>query len=141
MSIILYFSPGDVVGQFTAALPACPFSTFTFSCTVFGNMSGVSTWRMGGSAECTLLHTSAFSSICGQNDAFMARPGTGFGTNTTFFSSTLRGNANPALDGTLVECFGPGNNVHPENRVGNSTLQILGQYISFQLFQYNRSTL
>ena len=126
MSIILYFSLGDVVGQLTAALPTCPGGTFTFNCTVFGNMSGVNTWRVDGS-ECILLHASTFSSLCGQNDDFVARPGTGFGANTTFFSSTLRGTADPALDGILVECFGPGNNVHPDNMVGNSTLQILGQ--------------
>ena len=81
--------------------------------------------------ECTLAHTStSSSSACGPNSALTARPGNGFGTSGPSFTSTLSGTATPALDGTLVECFGQANNVDPENRVGNSTLQILGVYIS-----------
>ena len=48
----------------------------------------------------------------------------------TFFSSTLNGTATPTLNGTLVECFGPANNIDPGDRVGSSTIQILGQWSS-----------
>ena len=46
--------------------------------------------------------------------------------DATSFTSTLSGTADSALNGTLVECFGPANNVDPENMVGSSTLRILG---------------
>ena len=92
-------------------------------------MSGITTWRVGGTSECHLLHRSTSSSLCGPSDAFTARPGREFGMNdATSFSSTLRGTADSALNGTLVECFGPANNVDPENMVGSSTLRILGWY-------------
>ena len=100
-----------------------------FNCTVVGNMSGITTWRVGGTSECHLLHRSTSSSLCGPSDTFTARPGREFGMNdATSFSSTLRGTADSALNGTLVECFGPANNVDPENMVGSSTLRILGWY-------------
>ena len=127
---ILYFISGDVSAQLTAAPPTCPGDTFSFRCTVTGDMRGITTWRVGGRSECNLLHRSNSSSICGTSDDLTARPGTGFGTSATFFSSTLSATATPALNGTLVECFGPANNVDPGNRVGSSTLQILGQWSS-----------
>ena len=96
-------------------------------------MRGVTTWRVNGSSECHLLHRSTSSSICGPGNAFTARSGTGFGTSdvTSYlsFTSTLSGTANPVLNGTLVECFGPANNVDPGNRVDGSILQIIGQFI------------
>ena len=82
---------------------------------------------MNGSIECTLVHRSNFSSICGPSDSFTARPGTGFGASTSF-TSTFSGTADPALNGTLVECFGPANNVDPRNRISGSNLEILGKY-------------
>ena len=121
-------SPDNVAGQLTAAPPTCPGDTFTFTCTVSGDRSGLTTWRVSGSSECILLHQSTFSSICGTSSAFAATPGTGFGTSATSFSSTLSGTATLALNGTLVECFGPANNVDPRNRVGSSILPIIGQY-------------
>ena len=105
-----------------------------FSCTVVGNMSGYTIWRVGGSTDCLLLHRSKTSStIC--NYSFTAKPGTGYGTSTTSFTSTLSGTADPALNGTLVECFGPNNNVEPENKIDEGTLQILGKYCGI-LSQY-----
>ena len=127
-------SPGDVAGQLTPPSPTCPGDMFTFICNVTGNMSGKTTWRVGGSSECNALthRAPSSSSPCGLSNAFIARPGAGFGTNGPFFKSTLSGTAIPALDGTLVECFGPANSVDPDNRVGGSTLQIVGQYITAQ---------
>ena len=84
---------------------------------------------MNWSSECPLTHRSTSSSTCGPGDTLTARPGTGFGTSATSFSSTLSGTATSALDGTLVECFGPANNVNLENRVDSSNIQILGQYV------------
>ena len=127
---------GDVAGQFTAAPPTCPGDTFTFRCTVGGDSNGFTTWRVDRSSECPLVHRSSFSSICGPDNAFTARPGTGFGTSATSFSSTLSDTATIVLNGTLVECFGPANNVDPGNRVGNNTLQIIGQCIKFFLMQH-----
>ena len=87
---------------------------------------------MGGSStsECTLIHSTANAPIsCGPSSVFTATIGTGFGTSAASFSSTLNGTATPALDGTLVECFGPAFSRDAENLVGNHTLKILGQYI------------
>ena len=123
----LFFYAGDVAGQFTAAPLLCPGDTFTFRCTVTGNKSGVTTWIVNGSIECNLFHRSNSSSICGPSDSFIARPGSGFGTSTSF-TSTLSGTADRALNGTLVECFGPANNVDPGNRISGSNLEILGKY-------------
>ena len=109
--------------------PTCPGEPFTFRCTVTGNKSGVSTWRVNGTIECNLVHRSnSQSSICGPSDDFTARPSTGFGTSATSFTSTLSGTADPALNGTLVECFGPANNVDPGNRINGSPLEILGKF-------------
>ena len=84
---------------------------------------------MNRSSECPLSHISTTSStICDPSNAFTAKPGTGYGTSTTSFTSTLSGTATPALDGTLVECFGPDNNVKSENRIDEGTLQILSKY-------------
>ena len=110
-----------------AALPTCPWDTFKFMCTVDGDMNGLITWIVGGSSECPLPHRSNSSSICGPGKAFTARSGTGFGTTATSYSSTLSGTSDPALDGTLVECFGTPNSTDPGNRINGSTLQILGQ--------------
>ena len=124
---ILYSISGDVAGRFTAAPPTCLGDTFTFRCAVTGNMSGFTIWRVGGSSECPVLHRSNGFSICGPSNAFTARSGTRFGTSGPSYSSTLSGTATPALDGTLVECFGPANTVDPGNRVGGRFLKILGQ--------------
>ena len=84
---------------------------------------------MNRSSECPLSHISTTSSpICGPSNAFTAKPGTGYATSATSFSSTLSGTSDPALNGTLVECFGPDNNVNPGNRIDEGTLQILGNY-------------
>ena len=127
---ILYFISGDVSAQLTAPPPTCPGDTFSFRCTVSGDMRGVTISRVGGSIECYLVHRATSSSICGPGDVFKATPETGFGISATSFSSTLSGTATSELNGTLVECFGPANNVQPGNRVGSSTLQILGQWDS-----------
>ena len=83
---------------------------------------------MGGSIECSLPHSTPNDPRpCGSGSPFTVTTGTGFGTNATSFSSTLSGTAIPALDGTLVECFGRDVGQDVGNMVGNSTLQILGQ--------------
>ena len=124
---VVYFPPGDVTGQFTVPPATCPGDTFTFICTVTGDRNGLTTWRVGnGSNDCSLQHGSPHPTSCRLSDAFTARSMTGFGQEATLFSSTLSGTATPGLDGILVECFGPANNVDQGNRVGGSTLQILG---------------
>ena len=127
------YTLGDVVGEFTAAPPTCPSGgTMSFTCTVTGDSDGVTIWRVNGSNECLLSHnTAGATSTCGAGGAFIATTGAGFGTtNATSFSSTLNSTATPALDGTLVECFGPELNRTAGNRVGNSTFQILGKLTS-----------
>ena len=126
---ILYFISDDVVGQFTAAPPTCPGETFTFRCTVTG--SGTTLWRVNGSSNlCSLAHVSAgAASTCtssGTSHLFTVTPESGFGTSGPF-TSTLSATADPVLDYTLVECFGPAATLDPGNRVGNSTIQIVGQ--------------
>ena len=87
---------------------------------------------MNGSKECSLLHTKTSDpGPCGSGSPFTVTTGTGFGTSVTSFSSTLSG---PAQKGTLVECFGPDLWRNAGNMVGNSTLQILGQYHSMTLW-------
>ena len=127
------FSLGDTGRQFTTAPATCPENVFTFECTVNGNMSGITIWRVNGSSECILLHISTHESftMCGPDDAFTARPGTGFGTNGPF-SSTLSGTATFTLNGTLVECFGPTTMRDANNTVGNSAVKVLGQYVQLQ---------
>ena len=121
---------GNVAGQFTAAPPTCPGGNLRFSCTVGGDRNGVTIWRVSGTSECTLAHSTAgASSTCGAGSVFMATSGSEFGTSATSFSSTLSGTATSTLNGTLVECFGPHLNREPGNRVGDSTLQILGEHI------------
>ena len=124
------FSSGNVSGQFSPAPPTCPGGTITFRCTVNG--SGTTIWRVGGSSNlCTLAHLSTSTENCGpsgRNDAFTATPEAGFGTSATSFTSTLSTTESPALDGKLVECFGPNASLDPGNRVGSSTIQIVGQY-------------
>ena len=94
-------------------------------------MNGITIWRVGGSSECTLLHSTASApGPCGSGSAFTVTTVTGFGTSATFFSSTLSVTATSELNGTLVECFGPALSRDPGNRVGGSTLQIIGQYMS-----------
>ena len=123
-----FSSPGYVTGQFTAAPPTCPGSTITFRCTVNGDMNGITIWRVGGSSECILVHsTTGAISTCGPANAYTSIAGTGFGTNGPSFTSTLSGTANPTLDDTLVECFGPALSRDAGNRVGGSTLQTVGQ--------------
>ena len=92
---------------------------------------------MGTGDECTLVHRSTSSSICGPNDAFTVTPGTGFGIiSATSFSSTLSGTATLTMDGTLVECFGPGLARDAENRVGHHILQMLGHYCMQLTIEY-----
>ena len=130
----IHFSLGDTGRQFTAAPATCPENVFTFECVVNGNNSRITIWRVNGSSECVLLHRSTMAfSMCGPDDAFTARPGTGFGTNGRSFTSTLSGTATFTLNGTLVECFG-GTNRDADNRVGNSTLEVVGQYVHFNAF-------
>ena len=82
---------------------------------------------MGGSSECGLLHnTGSAPGPCGHGSLFIVTPGTEFGTRATSYSSTLSGTATSALNGTLVECFGPAFSRESENKVGKSTLHILG---------------
>ena len=122
------FSPGNITGQFIAALSTCPGDTFTFRCTVTGGLNGITIWRVVGSGECSLVHNTASApGPCGSGSAFTVTPGTGFGTSATLFSSTLSSIATPALNGTLVECFGPALSRDAGNMVGNSRLQIIGQ--------------
>ena len=125
----LWCSPaGDASAQFSAAPPTCPGNTFSLGCTVTGDMSGITIWKVNGSSECTLAHSTAgASSTCGA--AFTATSGSEFGTSVTSYSSILSGTATSELNGTLVECFGPHLDREPGNRVGYSTLQILGEYI------------
>ena len=86
---------------------------------------------MDGSSECTLLHSTASApGLCGSGSPLTVTTQTGFGTSASSFSSTLSGIATSELNGTLVECFGPALSRESENRVGGSTLQILGQYMS-----------
>ena len=124
-----YISLGIVAGQFIPSPPACLRSTFTFSCTVTGDLSGITIWRVGGSSECILPHTTAsISASCGPGSAFTAMSRTGFGTSGPFFSSLLSGIATSTLNGTQVQCFGPGLGRDVRNRVGGSTLQLSGLY-------------
>ena len=112
----------------------CSGGTFAFTCNVTGDMTGFTTWGVGGNSTCTLSHASAGNTAyCGPHNAFTATAGAGFGTTSSSFSSTLSGTANSTLNGTLVECFGPGIDDSIENMVGNITLQTLG--LSFSPFQ------
>ena len=131
----------DVAGQFTAAPPTCSGSTFTFRCTVTGDMNGVTIWRVGGNSECPLPHSSNSSSICGPSDVFTARSSTGFATSATSFSSTLSGTATPALDGTLVECFQQAASLQQRSKINSTTLILLGQYIYLHWYISNDYTL
>ena len=123
-----YFLLGDVAAQFIAAPPTCPGDNLIFNCTV-GNNNGVTLWRVGGRSECALVHsTQSDPHSCRSGSPFIVSTETGFGTNATSFLSTLNSTATSTLDGTLVECFGPALSRDAENRVGNSILQISGQY-------------
>ena len=126
---MLYFSSGDVAGQFIPAPSACSGNTLTFRCTVAG--IGTTLWRVNGSSNlCTLVHLSTSTDTCGPSgriDTFTAIPETGFGTSGPSYSSSLSGTASSALDGTLVECFGPVSSLDSGNRVGSSTIQVLGK--------------
>ena len=125
-----FFYADNVAGQFTAAPLVCPGETFTFRCTVTGNKSGVTTWIVNGSSECNLVHRSNSSSFCGPSDRFTARSETGFGTSAPSFTSTLSGTVDPTMNGILVECFGPANNIDPGNRINGSNLEILGNFVT-----------
>ena len=124
---VFLFFLDDVSGQLTAPPPTCPGGTITFTCNVAG-VNGITIWRVGGSRNlCILSHISTSPATCGANNDFRATPRTRFGTNVTLYSSTLNGNATPILDGTLVECFGPVNSVDTGNRVGHSSIHVLGE--------------
>ena len=127
----LYLSTDDAAAQFSAAPPICPGAASTFSCNVGGDITSITTWRVGGSSECSLLHRNAGDTdTCGPGNVFMATAGTGFGTAAILFSSTLSVTATPALNGTLIECFGPGSGGDLGNRVGSSMIHVLGQWRS-----------
>ena len=137
----LYDPPGHVAGQFTAAPPTCPGNTFTFTCTVTGDRNGITIWRVGGSNDCILPHSTASPPVpCGSVIAFTVATGNGFGTTATSFSSTLSGKATPTLNDTLVSCFGPDLARDDRNIVGNSKLHVFGQYYaSIYVLCYYRS--
>ena len=126
------FNSGDVAGQLSAVLPNCFGDTFTFNCTVTGDMDGVIHWKVDNK-ECILPHSTMHDRPCWSGSPFRATTGIGFGTNTSFYSSTLSGTASSTLDGTLVECFGPDFSRDTENMVGNRTLQIIGQICIFSV--------
>ena len=119
--------PAYVGGQFTAPPPTCPSDTITVRCIVTGDSTGITIWRVGGSShECSLLYFNpdpGVTDTCGPGGVLTAKFDA---TNATSFSSTLSGTATPALDGILVECFGPALARDAGNMVGNSTLQIVG---------------
>ena len=128
---------GDVTGQFTPAPPTCSGETFTFTCNITGDSNGITIWRVGGNAtwsvvgnrECPLIHRASSTSICGPNNVFTANSGTGFQPSATSFPSTLSGTATPALNGTLVECFGLANSVDSGYLVGKGMLKLRGQLV------------
>ena len=129
---LISFQVGDVAGQFIPAPPTCPGGTFTFRCTVGGGNTGVTIWRVSRSSEYILVHSTVDAPCpCGSASTFTVTTGTGFGTSATSYSSTLSGTATPSINGTLVECFGPGLARNAENTVGKSMLQILGQCFFF----------
>ena len=104
-----------------------------FRCTVNGDRSGVTIWRVNGSSECILAHNTAGAiSTCGPSSVFTARIGTGFGLS---FSSTLSGTATSMLSDTLVECFGPALSRDAGNTVGGSILQISGWFVFCNIHQ------
>lgn len=116
-----YLFPGDADGQFVAPPPTCPCDTITFECTVAGNTSGVTWWRLnGGSSSCTLLHRDRDTSVTSTCNNFTAMFEN---TSATSFPTSLSGTATLMLDGTLVECLGP---TFPGNVVGSSIVQIIG---------------
>ena len=95
-------------------------------------MNGVTLWRVNGSMECILIHsTRSFSHPCGLGGAFIVVTGVGFGSSATSYLSTLSGTATSALNGTLVECFGPVFSRSLGNMIGNSTLQLVGELCLF----------
>ena len=122
LSLCFVLFSGDVAGQFTAPPPTCPSDTITFECTVKGNSSGITLWRVGsGGGSCSLFHSSSVStSNCGPGNVFTAKFDV---INATSFLSSLSGTATPALDGTLIKCFGP---MFPGDVVGSDTIQIVG---------------
>ena len=88
-------------------------------------MNAITLWRVNGSRDlCILSQISTNPDDCGPNNAITASP---VRENATSFLSTLSGTADPELDGILVECFGPDNNVNMDNRVGESPILIVGQ--------------
>ena len=124
----ILFLLGDVSGQLTMPPPTCPGDIFSFTCNVEG-INAITIWRVDGSSNmCTLSHLSTSPATCRPRNDFIATPGTGFGTTcATSYTSTLSGTASPTLNGILVECFGPVNSVDTENRVGYSSIHVLGQ--------------
>ena len=127
----------DVTGQLTAARPTCPGETFTFTCTVTGDINGITIWRVGesttwsegGNRECPLVHRTRSSSVCGPSNIFTANSGAGFRASATSFTSTLSGTADPALNSTLIECFGLANSIDLGNLLGKGMLKLKGQCV------------
>ena len=127
----LVISADNVAGQFAASPPTCPGDTITFRCTIGGDSTGMTIWRVGGSNldMCVLFHGRTASSTCGPGNHFVAVPETGFGTNATSFSSVLSRTATRASDGTQIGCLGlsgGGHLVHMDE-VGESIIHVLGQ--------------
>ena len=75
---------------------------------------------------CVLFHGRTASSTCGPGNHFVAVPDTGFGTNATSFSSVLSCTATHVLNGTLIECLGPGSGGRPVDKVGGSIIHVKG---------------
>ena len=89
---------------------------------------------MGGRDDqvCALPHSTANDPHpCWEDSPFTVTYGPEFGTNATFFTSVLGGTVTPALEGTLVECFGPAYSRTVDHIVGNSTLQVVGKYLTY----------
>ena len=91
----------------------------------------------GGSKECSLIHSTVDGPRpCGPDSPFTVKTGIGFGTSATSYSSTLSGNATSALNGTLVECFGPDLDRDAANTVGKNIFQILSQHLCLLEINY-----
>ena len=92
---------------------------------------------MDRSTECSLTHSTVDGPRpCRTGSPFTVTTGTGFGTSSTSFSSTLSGTATPALDDTLVECFGPGLARDATNTVGKNMFQTLSQHLCLLEINY-----
>ena len=111
--------------------PVCPLKNATFTCTVNdpnhynGGRLGTTYWQVGSSHPCALPHADPeIVRECGPNDAFEARSHPPHGG---YYTSALRVNAHPSLNGTRVWCYvfdGRGG----ERTVGRGRLEVIGTY-------------